>query len=648
MHAILHIRTSFHRTLGKKTLAVVKNLSGRPILLCSLAPRSKKMTKRAYQRASAPRFASIPCGDRLLASVLPLPIGSDLKKLASPTSYIPLAEGNDLERLPFLPSQIAGTGVPHSDLSLIGGEFLPLGVGEPCSEAGGASRWDLRPILRTTSEQSPPNEWNQQSNSQKRAQPGVKRTALPKWSAFSALLAFRSSNSQSQRRGRRLKASFLKELASRQSSKPLVHLAVPNTNRNGMTEHHVPSFDPTPSEDRLFARLKYVPSIYSNKKALGVDLVKSLQRTFSPRLRYKSDRNAKLLGIRFAKACMFKGIQTVDVVIQEYTRPTCLLLQGLRMAGVRFNRLRILKAVGPSYEVPFLSDRERRPLVPAKKDLRSSIASTKKKSSISEGSDFIPKKSRSISWLLDVSPKDELLRILIKSRLIKTSTRHTFWQAKSFKYKIEKLLYRKNQRAAIREKMYASLTQKEAIRKWKDFQPKKQQSVRHTPSYRLSRSFAPFFSKSPSIIRYLPQNAKEKNIWMNPKKRKQSVALKRRQRFRKNRHFLIANIQNTLNNTIITITDRFGNTKIWCSSGSIGLKASRRSTNYAAQSVAEAVAKKCRKLGIRRVEARVQGVGYGKPSALKGLRIGGLQIKRIVDTTPKPHNGCRAPSKRRV
>ncbi|GAQ93821.1 ribosomal protein S11, partial (mitochondrion) [Klebsormidium nitens] len=110
----------------------------------------------------------------------------------------------------------------------------------------------------------------------------------------------------------------------------------------------------------------------------------------------------------------------------------------------------------------------------------------------------------------------------------------------------------------------------------------------------------------------------------------------------------IANVQNTLNNTIITITDRFGNTKVWCSSGSIGLKASRRSTNYAAQSVAEAVAKKCRKLGIRRVEVRVQGVGYGKPSALKGLRIGGLQIKRIVDTTPKPHNGCRAPKKRRV
>ena len=499
-----------------------------------------------------------------------------------------------------------------------------------------------------TNSQSSPNELKQQKNSQKRSQLGAKRTALSKWSGFSALLAFRSLKAQFKRRGRRLKVSFLKELSSRQSSKPLVHNAIPNTDKKSMTDHHMPAFDSTSSKDRLFTRLEYAPSLYSNQKALGIDLVKSLQRTFSPSLLHKSDRNANLLGLRFAKACILKGIQTIDVVIQEYTKPTCLLLQGLRMAGVRFNRLRILKAVELSHEVSSVSNCERRELVLAKRDLRPSFASKKKNCSISKSSEFIPKKSHSISWLLDVSPKDELLRILIKSRLVKTSTRHTFWQARSFKYKIEKILYRKNQRAVIREKMYASLTQKEAVKRWKDSQPKKQQNVRRTPCYRLSRSFAPFFFKSPSIIRYLPQKAKEKNVWMSPKKRQQSVALKRRQRFRKNRHFLIANIQNTLNNTIITITDRFGNTKIWCSSGSIGLKASRRSTNYAAQSVAEAVAKKCRKLGIRRVEARVQGVGYGKPSALKGLRIGGLQIKRIVDTTPKPHNGCRAPSKRRV
>src|SRR3569623_252912 len=62
-------------------------------------------------------------------------------------------------------------------------------------------------------------------------------------------------------------------------------------------------------------------------------------------------------------------------------------------------------------------------------------------------------KSDCVSWLLDISPKNELLQILVKSRFIKTSTRHTFWQARSLKYKIEKLLYRKNRRGAIREKV---------------------------------------------------------------------------------------------------------------------------------------------------------------------------------------------------
>ena len=181
------------------------------------------------------------------------------------------------------------------------------------------------------------------------------------------------------------------------------------------------------------------------------------------------------------------------------------------------------------------------------------------------------------------------------------------------------------------------------------------------PSYRLDRSFAPFIPKSFSKKLSLSQKArspaggdsppnklKKRAAGFKPKRMSKLAGSKRKPQFAITQTRFIANIQNTLNNTIITITDRSGNTKLWCSSGSIGLKASRRSTNYAAQSVAEVVAKKCRKLGIRRVEARVQGVGYGKPSALKGLKIGGLLIRRIVDTTPKPHNGCRAPKQRRV
>lgn len=110
----------------------------------------------------------------------------------------------------------------------------------------------------------------------------------------------------------------------------------------------------------------------------------------------------------------------------------------------------------------------------------------------------------------------------------------------------------------------------------------------------------------------------------------------------------IAHIQSTLSNTIITITDSRGQTKTWCSSGTVGFKGSRRSTNYAAQATADHVARAALKLGIHSVQVHLKGLGFGKDSALRGLLSGGLTITRICDITPMPHNGCRPPKKRRV
>lgn len=110
----------------------------------------------------------------------------------------------------------------------------------------------------------------------------------------------------------------------------------------------------------------------------------------------------------------------------------------------------------------------------------------------------------------------------------------------------------------------------------------------------------------------------------------------------------VAYIQASLSNTIISITDTFGNVLTWSSSGAVGFKGSRRSTNYAAQATAETVARKAVQLGIQFVEVRIQGLGFGKESALRGLQIGGLTITKLCDKTPIPHNGCRPPKKRRV
>lgn len=110
----------------------------------------------------------------------------------------------------------------------------------------------------------------------------------------------------------------------------------------------------------------------------------------------------------------------------------------------------------------------------------------------------------------------------------------------------------------------------------------------------------------------------------------------------------VAHIQVSFSNTIISITDTLGNVLTWSSAGSVGFKGARRSTNYAAQATAENVARKAVQLGIQFVEVRIQGLGFPKDSALRGLKAGGLNITQLRDITPMPHNGCRPPKKRRV
>jgi small subunit ribosomal protein S11 len=128
---------------------------------------------------------------------------------------------------------------------------------------------------------------------------------------------------------------------------------------------------------------------------------------------------------------------------------------------------------------------------------------------------------------------------------------------------------------------------------------------------------------------------------------KQNLNIQKKLMQKKKKHG-IAYIRSTLSNTIITVTDHKGDTKTWSSSGSLGFKGSRRSTNYAAQATAENAARTAIQLGIKSVEVEIKGLGYGKESSLRGLRLGGLIITKIRDVTPTPHNGCRPPKKRRV
>ena len=107
-------------------------------------------------------------------------------------------------------------------------------------------------------------------------------------------------------------------------------------------------------------------------------------------------------------------------------------------------------------------------------------------------------------------------------------------------------------------------------------------------------------------------------------------------------------IQATFNNTIVTITDRAGNTIAWASAGSLGFKGAKKSTPYAAQTTAEAAVNKAKEVGLVEVNVYVKGPGIGGESAIRALGVLGLRVRSIQDKTPIPHNGCRPPKKRRV
>lgn len=107
-------------------------------------------------------------------------------------------------------------------------------------------------------------------------------------------------------------------------------------------------------------------------------------------------------------------------------------------------------------------------------------------------------------------------------------------------------------------------------------------------------------------------------------------------------------IHATFNNTIITITDRQGNTVVWGSAGNAGFKGSRKSTPFAARTAAEAALQTAQQLGLQELDIFVKGPGPGREAAIRAVQGTGIKVRSIADVTPVPHNGCRPPKKRRV
>src|SRR5579863_9066606 len=110
----------------------------------------------------------------------------------------------------------------------------------------------------------------------------------------------------------------------------------------------------------------------------------------------------------------------------------------------------------------------------------------------------------------------------------------------------------------------------------------------------------------------------------------------------------IAHVKSSFNNTLVSISTTGGDVLLRCSAGKLGFKGARKGTPFAASQVGLTLAKDMSALGIRHVEVNLQGLGSGRDSIVRAFQSSGLHVSVLRDVTPLPHNGCRAPKKRRV
>lgn len=123
---------------------------------------------------------------------------------------------------------------------------------------------------------------------------------------------------------------------------------------------------------------------------------------------------------------------------------------------------------------------------------------------------------------------------------------------------------------------------------------------------------------------------KQTKTKVTPKKKKKTCSAK-----------VLAKINASYNNTIVSITEYDGSVISVSSCGAIGFTGSKKSTAYAATKAGEDASAKARDMGAREVEVVVKGIGIGRQAAVKGIRSAGLKITSLSDKTPIPHGGCK-------
>ena len=117
---------------------------------------------------------------------------------------------------------------------------------------------------------------------------------------------------------------------------------------------------------------------------------------------------------------------------------------------------------------------------------------------------------------------------------------------------------------------------------------------------------------------------------------------------KKNISLGVVHIKATFNNTIVTFADVQGNVISASSSGANGFKGAKKATPYAAQITVDKASEIAKDNGMKTVSIEIRGPGAQRESALRAVCGQGFVVTTISDVSPVPHNGVRAPKRRRV
>lgn len=123
---------------------------------------------------------------------------------------------------------------------------------------------------------------------------------------------------------------------------------------------------------------------------------------------------------------------------------------------------------------------------------------------------------------------------------------------------------------------------------------------------------------------------------------------KKSKKVKRNVESAVVHVKSSFNNTLVSVTTSDGDVLLRGSAGRLGYKGSRKGTPFAATQIATNLAKEMSTIGIKTVEINLQGPGSGRDSVVRAMQASGIHVGVLRDVTPLPHNGCRAPKKRRV